>query len=158
MIKNICVSIDNELYQLEVTEMEHPIQSMFHVSFEDGYENIFFRNVENGEWVEQDIGETILARCIGNNIEQSYQVDDPIKSLSRFEIDTGSGTLRFLYYKFMSTGFTLYEVYAVNKRYMFTLVRMKDFSWQLYKMPGSYWNYPDAYSDEIPYFIELFNL
>ncbi|WP_126973791.1 hypothetical protein [Gynurincola endophyticus] len=158
MIKNIYVSIEDQSFQIEVSEMEHPVQSMFHVAFDYGYENIFYKSVDHGDWIEQDIGQTSIATCIGNIIEQHYQLEDWEKPLTYVEADSNYGLLNFYYYKFKSSGFSLYEIYALNKRYMFSIVSLQNKAWELHKMPGSYWNYPEYFVEIIPEIIVRENL
>lgn len=158
MIKNIYVTIDNSNFQLEVSEMEHPVQSMFHVAFDNGYENIFYKSVDKGDWIEQDIGQTITAKCIGSIIEQNYTVEYCNKPLNYIEARTPYGNLNFYYFKYHSSGFKLFEIYALNKRYVFSVVLFNDYSWELHKMPGSYWNYPEYFEEIIPEIITRENL
>lgn len=150
MIKNIYVNIDNEYFQIEISEMEHPVQTMFHVAFDNGYENIFFKSVDNGDWVEQDMGCTSTALIIGNIIEQNYPLEYCNKPLICIEAKSNYGNLNFFYYKFKSNGFSLFEIYALNKRYMFSVVLFNNNKWEMHKMPGSYWNYPDYFAEIIP--------
>ena len=51
-----------------VTEIPNRHHNMFKVIFKNGYENIFFTDVETGLWVEEDMGFTQLAQDIGAQI------------------------------------------------------------------------------------------
>ena len=56
-----------------VKEIEGEFESMFHVTLDDGYENIFLRAVDRPyQWYEQNIGYTELAQVIGRSIEISF--------------------------------------------------------------------------------------
>src|ERR671913_428184 len=62
-----------------VEELYHPIHLMYRVRFEDGYENIFFTDVDSGKWLEQDIGFTALAAVVGEKIGAVYSKSTRIK-------------------------------------------------------------------------------
>src|SRR5438045_3011528 len=79
-----------------IEEIYNPIHKMVHVIFEDGYENVFFTDIETGEWIEQDLGFTSLARAVGilgrNNNTETF----PIQKLIWFhENSTAAKPLHF---------------------------------------------------------------
>lgn len=156
MIKPISLLYEERLYTAEISEIFHPMHSMFHVIFDDGYENIFFSDVESGKWVEQDLGLTPLAELVGEKIE-SHVAKDPVvrKSVNWYHEESGGRSIHFGYHHFVVDGYYTYEIFADNRRYMFTLVKLNNELWQLFKVPGmAGWNYNEDYIEEIPFIID----
>ena len=58
----------NDFFSAKVTEINHPYHQLYHVQFEDGYENVFFTDAETGNWIEEDLGATALAGNFGKKI------------------------------------------------------------------------------------------
>jgi hypothetical protein len=153
------LTVDGESQLVTLSEMVHPIHCMFHVLFEDGYENIFFTDVEESLWVEQDLGFTARAQQVGKKIGKLYHfnwVNKPINWYTKTD-DFGK-ELRFGYSRDTSGGYLVYEIFAPNRRYMFTLVRLKSHIWQLFKIPGSGWDYSEEYVNKVPFILEELGL
>ena len=55
-----------------VLKAMHYRNNIFRVCFENGYENIFYTNVENGKWIEEDLGYTLLAELVGTQINYYF--------------------------------------------------------------------------------------
>lgn len=159
MNKPIQILYNDRVYTAEISEIYHPIHWMFHVGFDDGYENIFFSDVETGKWVEQDLGFTQLAEMLGTKIESQIPKDNVIRKSVKWYHEESSGKyIHFGYHRFLVDGYSTYEIYAENKRYMFTLVKLNNDLWQLFKVPGmAGWNYKENYIEEIPFIIDTFN-
>ena len=156
MIKPIQIFFNDRLYTAEISEIYHPIHWMFHVKFDDEYENIFFSDVETGKWVEQDLGFTTLADKVGKEIAKSMPKDNIIrKPLNWYHEESFGKNVSFGYHHFIVDGYSTYEIYSENKRYMFTLVKLNNELWQLFKVPGmAGWNYNEEYIEEIPFIID----
>lgn len=152
----IQILIDDRLCTAEISEIYHPIHWMFHISFDDGYENIFFSDVETGNWIEQDLGFTSLAEMLGHKIELQMPKENVIRKTVQWYHEEANGKrIHFGFYRFLVDGFSTYEIYAENKRYMFTLVKLNNDLWQLFKVPGmAGWNYKENYIEEIPFIID----
>jgi hypothetical protein len=149
------LNVDGESQQVKLKEIVHPIHSMFLVSFEDGYENIFFVDVESGKWVEQDMGFTNLATLIGKKINHFYHLDTMKKTVTWCqERDDFDNLIEFGYHQDTSGGYLVYEIFAPNRRYMFTLVRLHNHVWQLFKIPGSGWDYDQNYVQKVPFILD----
>ena len=153
------LNVDGESQLVKLNEMVHPIHCMFHVSFEDGYENIFFADVESGRWVEQDVGFSSLAEMIGKKINNLYHFS-PVKKTITWchERDDDDQLVHFGYHQDTSGGYLVYEIFAANRRYMFTLVRLHNHVWQLFKIPGSGWGYDQEYVQKIPFMLDEMDL
>lgn len=146
--------IDGAPQTVMLSEMQHPIHSMVHASFEDGYENIFFIDVESGNWVEQDVGFTNLATMVGKKVEHLYYFDWGKKEITWCEEETNGKYLHFGFHADHTAGYMVYEIFAANRRYMFTLVKLQNHVWQLFKIPGSGWDYDEAYIQKIPFILD----
>lgn len=156
MVKPILLVYEERLYTAELSEIFHPMHWMFHVLFDDGYENIFFSDVETGKWVEQDLGFTPLAELVGKKIESHVPKDHVVrKSVNWYHEGSGRKNINFGYHFFIVEGYHTYEIFAENRRYMFTLVKVNNELWQLFKIPGmAGWNYNEDYIEEIPFIID----
>lgn len=154
MITPLELYIDEEHYRVMFDEITHPVHNMFHVQFDDGYENIFFSDVETGEWIEQDVGFTRLAALIGEHISYSLPRARSIrKDLAWHHSYCSDGIIEFGYHRDVAGNFPVYEIFAPNKRYMFTLVKLQTDTWQLFKIPGSGWDYSERYIHEVPFIL-----
>lgn len=151
----IHLQVDGHTQAVTLNEVVHPIHCMFHAVFDDGYENIFFADVESGEWVEQDVGFTSLAAMIGKKIEHLYFFDWGKKEIKWFDEEEDDGKhLHFGYHADHTAGYLVYEIFAPNRRYMFTLVKLQSHVWQLFKIPGSGWDYNQDYVQQIPFILD----
>jgi hypothetical protein len=149
------LTVDGESQLITLNEMVHPIHCMFHVLFEDGYDNIFFTDVEFSKWVEQDLGFTARAQQIGKKVAKLYSFNWINKPVNWYcKTDELGRTLHFGYSRDTSGGYVVYEIFAPNRRYLFTLVRLKSHVWQLFKIPGSGWEYNEEYMQKVPFVLE----
>jgi hypothetical protein len=148
------LNVDGQSQLVKLNEMVHPIHCMFHAQFEDGYENIFFADVESGRWIEQDIGFTSLADMIGKKIESIYYVEWARKDVTWFQEENEGRHIQFGYHADNTAGYLVYEIFAPNRRYMFTLVKLQTHVWQLFKIPGSGWDYDEMYIQKIPFILD----
>ncbi len=95
-------------------------------------ENIFYADVENGQWIEEDLGYTLLAAKVGEQIIQrlNYPVHVP-KILTWQQIEPGISDKKFGYYQFRQGRDTLLEIYDQNKKYLYTLAEADADEWQI---------------------------
>jgi len=154
MEHSVKLNVDGESQLVRLSEMVHPIHCMFHVQFEDGYENIFFTDVEQKQWVEQDVGCSALAQQVGRKIASLYQFNWVTKKVEWYQENEADQLLHFGYSRNTSGGYLVYEIFAANRRYMFTLVRLQNHVWQLFKIPGSGWDYNQEYVQRVPFVLE----
>ncbi|MEO8769922.1 MAG: hypothetical protein ABI402_07550 [Ferruginibacter sp.] len=115
-----------------VTEIPNRHHNMFKVIFKNGYENIFFTDVETGLWVEEDMGFTQLAQDIGAQIRDFAR--NPIhvpKILTWHKQIVNDTVLNFGFFNFMKDKYKMYEIYNANKKYLYTLVEMDNEEWQI---------------------------
>src|SRR5882724_1642494 len=57
-------------YSVTLTEICHPMHSMYLAVFDDEYENIFYSDPRTGKWIEQDIGFSALAEKVREKQEK----------------------------------------------------------------------------------------
>ncbi|MEP6513906.1 MAG: hypothetical protein ABJA79_08555 [Parafilimonas sp.] len=159
MKNTITLRFENQTCKIIVKEIFHPIHSMAHVTFEDGYENIFFSDIETGEWIEQELGYTGLARAVGtlvasNNKESIY----PRQQLTWYHDTAGIKSIDFGYVKYQSGGHIFYEIFASNKRYMFTLLKNKQL-WKVFSHTNlQSWNFDREFFQEVPFILDTYKL
>ncbi|GAO41576.1 hypothetical protein [Flavihumibacter petaseus] len=144
-----------ELNNAVITELEHPIHVMFHVSFPDGYENIFFTDPESGRWLEQDLGPTDLAEAIGQLTACQPDLEKSLRKLRWIsEIQLGRNIL-FGFLQFNLSQFNAFEIYHANHRYLFTIVRINDALWQVFRPEkDADWNDKDDLLQWLPEILE----
>ena len=128
----IYLGIDGEESFAWVTEIANRHHKMFKVLFKNDYENIFFTDVETGQWIEEDLGFTHLAKEVGIQVKDFLV--NPIhvpKLLTWHKQETSDGLITFGFFNFMKDKYKMYEIYNQNKRYMYTLVDMDHEEWQI---------------------------
>ena len=131
MKKIIYLEINDALQAAVVKEIAHPRHLVFHVSFENGYENIFFSDVESGKWLEEDMGFTQLAETVGHSV--SHQFSDTVlipRPLVWQKID---GFTIFGFYNYSYENNEIYEIYRPNRKFMCYLLRTAKNDWYLLK-------------------------
>ncbi|MEO7445451.1 MAG: hypothetical protein ABIT96_10810 [Ferruginibacter sp.] len=131
----------NTLLQVKVGDVEMSARfeefynrhhQMFKIKFENGYENVFYTDVESGRWMEEDLGFTMLAMTIGKEITSFLR--QPIhvpKILTWHKKETDDRTYVFGFFQFRKGQHKMYEIYNSNRKYMYTLVEMDTEDWQI---------------------------
>ncbi len=116
-----------------VTEISHRHHHMFKVSFKNEYENIFYTDVETGEWLEEDLGFTALAKEVGKQVHSFIKnpIHVPKLLIWHTQHTAEDKLISFGFFGFMKGKHKLYEIYNVNKKYMYTLVDMDNDEWQI---------------------------
>lgn len=142
-----------------IEEIYNPVHQMVHVIFEDGYENVFFSDIETGEWMEQDLGFTSLARAVGMLVQGNDTEKFPIQRLTWFhESSAAVKPLHFGYLKYRNGSNTFYAIFAANKRYMFTLFKNKHL-WKVLSHTNLHsWNFDLDYFQEVPFLLDMYKL
>ena len=133
---------------------------MVFIEFENGYGNIFFMDCETGRWVEQDLGFTRLAEIIGNELKYIIKpgvVED--REIKWIKKSVNLELFHFGYSKFTSGEEQRYEIFASNKRYMFSLIKEGEGAWKIFRIPGTEdWKFSTRYARIVPFLLETFNL
>ena len=153
------LEFENQTSKVVIEEIYHPIHQMVHVIFEDGYENIFFTDIETGQWLEQDLGNTSLAQAVGLLVEGNQkEMMHPTIRLTWYHESNGCKPVHFGYIKYKSAGNDFYAIFAANKRYMFTLFRDKQL-WKVMSHTNLHsWNFDLDYFQEVPFILEAYQL
>lgn len=140
-------NIQQEPLKAVITPEANRIQQLFRVSFSNGYENIFFKDVESGRWVEEDLGFTELAAQVGKAaLPFSRQPIHVHKMLVWHHEEYMGHFVHFGFYGYTQGSNRLYEVYHHNKKYLYTLVLNENGAWQVM----------DARSTKIPFLDQAF--
>ena len=128
---------DDPLY-IQVTDLQHPIHLMYHVTFPDGYQNIFFSDAETGEWIEEDLGKTQLAKEIGACLKPDGKSDKILRKLCwiREQNNDSLNFLNFGFYQFHLSQYDAFEIYGPNRRYQYTIVKISEELWQVFELTG----------------------
>jgi len=127
------LKIENDIRSVKVKPVKHPIHQVYHVLFEDGYENIFFTDVETGNWIEEDLGETALAVSFGLKIDLLDKVYiRPCRPLAWCRASIADMIVNFGFYSYTENDNTVFEVYTDNHKFLCNLVRDKKNNWTMY--------------------------
>jgi len=127
------VKIENGVQPARVIPIEHPHHRMYRVIFDDGYENVFFTDVETGNWLEEDLGETELARIIGSKVNSLESVEaNSRKSLAWCRASIADMVINFGFCSYTLDGITVFEIYRDNKKFLCNLVKNKKGKWTMY--------------------------
>jgi hypothetical protein len=157
----VYLEFENQTSKVIIKEIYHPIHQMIHVIFEDGYENIFFTDIQTGDWIEQDLGNTSLAQAVGMLVESNHKgkgIEHSTLQLVWYYENNGCKPIHFGYIKYQSAGNTFYAIFASNKRYIFTLVRNKQL-WRVMSHTNLHsWNFNLDYFQEIPFILDEYQL
>lgn len=150
------LKVENDICSAKVTKIDHPYHQMYHVLFEDGYENIFFTDVETGNWREEDLGETPLATSFGMKLYL-------LNGTSGVARKTLSWCRASLADEIISFGFhasnaddgdgTVFEVYGSNHKFLYTF-RNNGRRWKVYG--PRYFIQRNLYTDQIKIIISIF--
>lgn len=127
------LKIENDIQTARVIPVAHPHHRMYHVIFEDGYENMFFTDVETGAWMEEDLGETELAQLIGAKINKLDSLAfTSRKSLAWCRASIAEMVINFGFCSYGKDDITVFEVYRDNHKFLCNLVKTKKGKWTIY--------------------------
>ena len=128
----ISLPFDGRETMATVCESDCRHREIFKVIFSNEYENIFYRDVENGKWVEEDLGYTDLARLVGSKLIGRLAGPVHVPKLLNWHTEVWNGTpCKF--------GFTctprdeerIFEIYDHRKKYMYSLVENESDGWEI---------------------------
>jgi hypothetical protein len=131
----VYLEMENDVSPVRVTAVEHLHHRLYQVVFEDGYQNMFFTDVQTGEWIEEDLGKTTLAAALGEKLLQLQEgsVSSPaIKRLSWCRASIADMVVNFGYYSYAENSRTIFEVYGVNHKFLCNLVKSKKGRWVMF--------------------------
>lgn len=132
MTKTIHIEHNGEMIPGHALEVPHRQHNMFKVVFENGYENVFYTDVESGEWIEEDLGFTKLAAQIGKQIKATLQNPYHVPKLLTWHKQVKDNKLmNFGFFNFMKGHHKMYEIYDSRRKYLYTLVEMEADNWQI---------------------------
>ena len=132
MSNTIFVEIEGKEIDAFVTEIVNRHQNLYKLSFSNGYENIFYADVETGNWIEEDLGFTDLARQVGNKVRSFMRTPFHVpKILTWHQQYINNNLICFGFFNFMNGEQKFYQIYDANRKYMYTLVDMDNDEWQI---------------------------
>ncbi|MEO6315000.1 MAG: hypothetical protein ABIU63_08655 [Chitinophagaceae bacterium] len=149
------LEIENNIHSARVIPLAHPHHQLYHVMFEDGYENMFFTDVETGNWVEEDLGETELALSLGaklGKLEDSNFLSR--KTLAWCRASIADMIITFGFCTYTDDGVTIFEVYADNRKFLCNLVKNKDGKWTMYGSTRPVMEY--QYTNQVQVIMSIF--
>lgn len=127
------LEVDNSIRTAKATACPHPHHTLFHVLFEDGYENMFFNDVETGRWIEEDLGATQLASALGIAIMIFNGEDWKCrKALQWHKTVTHGHLFNFGFYKYQLRDCCVYEIYGDNLKFRYSLVKTGFREWEVF--------------------------
>jgi len=156
MKNKIRVNHENELMEGEITELSHHLHIMYHIAFSNGYENIFFTDAESGEWVEEDLGFTSLAASVGETLTLFSETREKRRvEIKWYHENVNDQPIHFGYHQYWVVNWSVFEIFAPNKRFLFTLIKIDNTHWQLVyskEQPG--WEMSAGTIHELPQILE----
>ncbi len=125
-------SLQTDQVEITFTSIVHRYHRMYHVSFSNGYSNVFFTDVESGRWIEEDLGFTELAHHIGIQLKK-YEYAAPMcyKKLEWYHGSSEGNDLTFAFICSVFGSEQIYQVYGANRKFMFNLIHKQNGEWDL---------------------------
>ena len=133
MVDNIIYLTVDEVETFgSVSRISNKMHNMFKIIFKDGYENIFYTDVESGRWIEEDLWFTQLATQVGNQIKGFLKSPVHVPKILIWHKDSKNSIKHnFGFFSFTKGRFKMYEIYNFNKKYLYTIVDMQNDEWQI---------------------------
>lgn len=120
---------DTTAWIMEISNRHH---NMFKVCFSNGYENIFFTDVETGRWIEEDLGFTDLAQVVGRHLRPFLKSPVHVPRVLVWHHQVyDKKILNFGFFCYNKGKHKLYEIYGANRKYLYTLMDMENDEWQI---------------------------
>jgi hypothetical protein len=156
----IRIRYDGQELEGALEEIEHPMHFMYHIRFNNGYENIFFTDAETGEWIEQDLGASELAEIVGEKLDLLLP---PNREISRLQIKwlhatIGEKIIHFGYHRYLLDEFIVFEIFAPNKRFLYTLVKLRKDHWKVFRLSDTEWSGDNIVLYDLPFILEKYVL
>lgn len=160
MEEKISIDYNSRISEGIVDELFHPIHRMYTVKFDDGYENIFFTDVESGRWLEQDLGFTSLAESVGEKIKYLFPGSVKTKRDLQWytsEEDEWAEPVYFGFYHYKLGAFPVFEIYAPNRRFLFSMILVNKDFWQVFKIEDDWdYNNSEKLMNALPEILEIY--
>jgi len=116
-----------------VSELGQRSRFIFRVFFSSHYENIFFKDVENGRWIEEDLGYTELAQKVGKLICKELELPSiHVPKLLNWHFEKiNDQDFCFGFTTFMMGDQVAYEIYDAKKKYLYTIFELGEDNWEM---------------------------
>lgn len=126
---------ENLAWAAEIANRQH---SMFRISFKDGYENIFYTDIESGRWIEEDMGYTELAEKVGGQVRTFARTPLHVPKLLTWHKQLVNNKLiSFGFYSYTNGNQKFYQIFNENKKFLYTIVDMDTDEWEILGNPLS---------------------
>lgn len=126
------LEVEGGIIHVTVEEVSHRHHNMLRASFKNGYENIFYTDVETGEWIEEDLGFTQLASALGKKIKKHLRSPYHVPKLLTWHNQLINGhCFKFGFFPFLNGNQKLYQIYNANRKFLYTLTEMENEEWQI---------------------------
>lgn len=123
---------DGAMSAVLVSEIQHSHHLMYHVTFESGYSNNIFTDVETGKWVEEDLGYTGLAESLGSEILKMRLKLLHVPRILTWQAFTRNGQMmKFAFFGYMDGLHKMFEIYHSNRKYLYTLMEVSQDEWHV---------------------------
>lgn len=126
--------IQQLLVKGRIVQLNNFHQPTYRITFDNGYENIFFQDVETGKWLEEDLGFTELAEQVGKVVLPFEFKPIHVPRKLHWHKKAESPSSRFGFYHFRDGNKKMFEIYHFNKKYLFSLEQLEDEDWLVFKI------------------------
>ena len=115
-----------------VSEIGQRNQHIYRVMFSNEYHNVFYKDVETGEWIEEDLGYTELAQHVGSRINSLRDNPIHVPKLLIWHCRIYNGReVCFGFTSVLEDDKKLYEIYDSHKKFLYTLVEDDENGWEI---------------------------
>lgn len=113
-----------------ITVLRKKQQLSVEATFENGYQNVFYVDVQSGEWVEEDLGFTQLAKIIGESVgSMNLKTVHIPKQLTWHHFCYKKGKKTIGFFGYLDGDKKLFDVFDGNYKFMFTLQSITEDEW-----------------------------
>ncbi|MES1223882.1 MAG: hypothetical protein ABUT20_50770, partial [Bacteroidota bacterium] len=146
---------ENDICSAKVTAIDHPYHQFYRVQFDDGYENIFFTDVETGNWIEEDLGETFLAGSFGSKIYLlNGNCTRPCKTLAWCKASVANKIISFGFFTYLDDTEIVFEVFGDNHKFLYTFRNNNKDGWEVFD--AHHFIKSEQYNEQIKIIISVF--
>jgi hypothetical protein len=115
-----------------VCETDQRYRSIYRVIFSNEYENVFYKDVENGRWIEEDLGYTEMASLVGSRIKGRLEGPIHVPKLLNWHSELWNGKqVRFGFTCTLQNDQRLFEIYNSQKKYLYSLLESESEGWEI---------------------------
>ena len=88
--------------------------------------------MENGKWIEEDLGYTLLAELVGTQINKLLLYPVHVPKILTWQYSVLKPNYRvFGYYAYHKGNCLMFKIYNRNNKYLYTLQEIENEEWQI---------------------------